>query len=261
MPERHNAPSRPFAGAREAAAHAARRAASAVARLVYPDLCLGCDRRVPERPEPAPAQAGGDALAGLPLCPTCLAGLPPAPPVTSGAIADALGSGAIVRAVALWAYDGSGTVRRVQHALKYGGQERLGRPLGHLIGMAWRRAGADEPGPDLVVPVPLGSVRLLERGYNQAAALAEGTAEALGAGFRTDRLVRTRSTRSQTSLTADQRRANVDGAFAVHAGAAVAGLHVLLVDDVLTTGATLVAAARPLADAGARVSVAAMAAV
>ena len=175
------------------------------------------------------------------------------------ALAGALASGALVRAVALWTYDGSGTVRRVQHALKYGGQERLGRPLGHLLGMAWARAGGEQV--DLVVPVPLGSVRLLERGYNQAASLAEGAAHALGARFRTDRLARTRSTRSQTSLSASQRLANVDGAFAVPAGAALAGLHVLLVDDVLTTGATLLAAARPLSDAGARVSVAAMAIV
>ena len=252
MPERHNAAPRPLADARDAARHAIRRAAAAVAGLVYPDLCLGCDRRLPERLE-------ADPLAGLPLCPTCLAGLPAAPPVEAPALAEALASGVIERAVALWAYDAGGTVRRVQHALKYGGQERLGSPVGHLIGQAWARTGGAPV--DVVVPVPLASVRLLERGYNQAAGLARGSAEALGAEARTDRLARTRPTRSQTALSADQRRANVDGAFSVPAGADLAGLHVLLVDDVLTTGATLVAAARPLVAAGACVSVAAMASV
>ena len=256
MPERHNATPRPLAEARDAARHAIRRAAAAVAGLVYPDLCLGCDRRLPERPEDA---GGADPLAGLPLCPTCLAALPAAPPVEAPALAEALAAGAIERAVALWAYDAGGTVRRVQHALKYGGQERLGAPVGHLIGQAWTRAGGAPV--DVVVPVPLASVRLLERGYNQAAGLARGAADALGSEARPDRLSRTRSTRSQTALSADQRRANVDGAFSVPPGADLVGLHVLLVDDVLTTGATLVAAARPLADAGARVSVAAMASV
>ncbi|HEX8387196.1 MAG TPA: phosphoribosyltransferase family protein [Rubricoccaceae bacterium] len=258
MPERHNPTPPPPADPRGAtgrayrgARRAVRDAASAVAGLVYPDLCLGCDRRVPGR-------ADEDPLAGLPLCPTCLAALPPAPPAGTGpALAGATASGTVAAAVALWAYDAGGTVRRVQHALKYGGHERIGRPLGHLVGAACARAGF---GPvDLVVPVPLASVRLLERGYNQSAALAAGVAGKLGAEWRTDRLVRTRSTRSQTALTAAERQANVDGAFAVPAPWTVDGRHVLLVDDVLTTGATLVAAARPLGEAGARVSVATLA--
>ena len=260
MPERLDPTPRPHAESRSTtraalrtAREALRGATVALSGLVYPDLCLGCDRRLPPRDE-------GDALAGLPLCPTCLAALPAAPPVhDAAALADARAAGTIDGAFALWAYDAGGTVRRVQHALKYGGHERLGRPLGHLVGAAWARAGAGTP--DVVLPVPLASLRLLERGYNQAAALAEGAAAALGTAFRTDRLVRSRSTRSQTSLSPAERRANVDGAFAVPAPWTVDGLHVLLVDDVLTTGATLVAAARPLAAAGARVSVATLAVV
>ncbi|HEX9953251.1 MAG TPA: phosphoribosyltransferase family protein [Rubricoccaceae bacterium] len=255
-PERHNRAARNAArGAALRARAAVHGAAAALAGLVYPSLCLGCDRRLPD----AAGGAAGDPLAGLPLCPTCLAALPAAPPLDVAALSDARAGGVVVGAVALWTYDAGGAVRRVQHALKYGGRERIGVPLGHLLASAVRRAGTARI--DLVVPVPLASVRLLERGYNQSAALAEGAAAALGAEYRPERLVRTRSTRTQTALTAAQRRANVDGAFAVPHPEALTGLHVLLVDDVLTTGATLIAAARPLAEAGATVTVAALAAV
>ncbi len=242
-PRRPNAARRAAGRAVQSARAAVHEAASALSGLVYPNLCLGCDRRLPDADGP---------LADLPLCPTCLAALPaaPAPDVQAGHIAGA---------VVLWTFDAGGTVRRVQHALKYGGRERLGWPLGHLLGT---RVARSESAPvDLVVPVPLAAVRLLERGYNQAGALAAGAAEALGAVCRPDFLARTRSTRSQTALSAEQRRQNVDGAFAAPFPESLAGAHVLLVDDVLTTGATLVAAAQPLAEAGATVTVAALAVV
>ena len=164
------------------------------------------------------------------------------------------------RAVALWGFDAGGTVQRVQHALKYRGRPSLGVPLGRLLGQAFAR---EVPGwrPDLVMPVPLSRLRELERGYNQSSGLASGAAEALGALTSGSVLVRTRPTQSQTTLALAQRWANVDGAFALapEASGGLAGRRVLLVDDVLTTGATLLAAARPLHDAGAEVGVIALA--
>ena len=161
--------------------------------------------------------------------------------------------------MALWGFDAGGTVQRVQHALKYRGRPSLGVPLGRLLGQAFERA-VPAWRPDVVVPIPLSRLRELERGYNQSSGLASGAAEALGAASGTV-LVRTRPTQSQTTLAFAQRWANVDGAFALapEAAGGLAGRRVLLVDDVLTTGATLLAATRPLRDAGAEVGVAALA--
>ena len=207
-----------------------------LAALAYPPLCLGCDGRVPR-----PADA---------LCNACLRGLPRA---DADAARRMLAGAPVEDVVALWAFDPGGTVRRVQHALKYGGRPSLGVGLGAALAAAVREAGAT---PDAVVPVPLSHVRQLERGYNQAEALAEGVARALDVPM-VRLLKRNRATRAQASLSASARRRNVDGAFELTPGAAAAG-RLLLVDDVLTTGATLAAAARPLTDAGAAVTVAAL---
>jgi ComF family protein len=103
---------------------------------------------------------------------------------------------------------------------------------------------------DLVVPVPLHHIRQRSRGFNQAADLARR----LDRPFRAA-LTRVRATPSQTDLPAARRHANVRDAFALRRGCDVRGLHVVVVDDVSTTGATLEACARVLMDAGtARVS-------
>ena len=110
------------------------------------------------------------------------------------------------------------------------------------------------------MPVPLARGRERERGFNQAALVAERLALALGVPLRARWLVRARATRPQTDLGAAERRANVRGAFA--ADTSVAGRHVVVVDDVLTTGATAAECARTLRAAGAaRVGVLAVARV
>ena len=98
-----------------------------------------------------------------------------------------------------------------------------------------------------LVPVPLGSRRLRRRGYNQSERIAEALSRSIGAPVR-DVLRRTRDTRSQTALTPEERAANVAGAFA--AAGTLTG-RCVLVDDVFTTGATLLAAAAALRAAGA----------
>lgn len=122
-----------------------------------------------------------------------------------------------------------------------------GRLMAEL--MAGALAGA--PRPDAVVPVPLHVRRIRQRGYDQALELARPLAAALDLPLRPDLLQRVRATRPQSELDAGQRRRNVARAFAVEKDASPPD-HVALVDDVMTTGATLHAAARALLEAGVR---------
>jgi ComF family protein len=103
---------------------------------------------------------------------------------------------------------------------------------------------------EALVPVPLSPARERERGFNQSALIAEHLARRLSVPVRPRWLVRTRSTRAQTELNAAERRANVRRAF--RAAPAVAGRHVVVIDDVLTTGATVDECSRALSEAGAR---------
>jgi len=144
---------------------------------------------------------------------------------------------------ARWLYDERAA--RVIHALKYGERTVLARWLGAEL------AQALPPGyrPDLVVDVPLHRTRRRERGYNQAALLADSLAGVIAAPRLVAALERVRPTRAQARLGPEARRRNLAGAFRVADPHALAGRSVLIVDDVLTTGATLESALGALADA------------
>lgn len=139
-----------------------------------------------------------------------------------------------------------GVLRVAIHQLKYRGSRHLAEPLGEL--MLETLATAAVPA-DVLVPVPLHASRLAERGYNQSALLADHVSQATGVPVVDGPLRRARPTEPQMALPAVQRRANVTGAFVVQ-GRELAGLRVLLVDDVCTTGSTLDACAAALRAAG-----------
>lgn len=119
--------------------------------------------------------------------------------------------------------------------------------------LAWPNDVVEERA--LLVPVPLAASRQRQRGYNQSECLARALAPLWKVPVRVDLLIRSRSTETQTRLTPDERVQNVHGAFlsAQAARSAVRGTHVVLVDDVVTTAATLNACAAVLHDAGARI--------
>jgi ComF family protein len=140
-----------------------------------------------------------------------------------------------------------GTLQAAIHRFKYSNVRPLAVPLGRLASeyLVQNRLPAK-----IIVPVPLHSRRLRDRGYNQSELLAEQIGSAMGMRVVADVLLRVRSTIPQVGLSADQRRKNVNGAFWC-ASTSLKGQDVLLVDDVCTTGATLEACSVALQETGA----------
>ncbi len=223
--------------------------------LVYPALCAACGARLDAGRRDPLCGACWTAIERVtpPLCDAC--GAPFAVAVAAcGACAEDRPPWEWARAAGAY----RGPLREALHALKFEGRRAVARPLGALLADA---AGLPPlAGFDALVPVPLVPARERERGFNQSALLCEPLAAATGLPVRVGWLRRVRATRAQSELDATARRTNVRGAF--RATAAVAGRAVLLVDDVLTTGATAAECTRALRAAGAaRVGVLAVARV
>jgi ComF family protein len=149
-----------------------------------------------------------------------------------------------------WCASFTGPARKALHALKYDGEQRLAGPLGELLAARWARAGV---AGDVLVPVPIHPDRRRERGFNQAALLARATGRNLRVPV-VEALMRGQATDAQFGLGRRARQENVGRAFVITrpGRAAVAGRWVVLIDDVVTTGATLAACAAALSAAGAR---------
>ena len=132
--------------------------------------------------------------------------------------------------------------KQLIHEVKYHSHRLLGRHLGRMLGM--RLAGRCEA--DCIVPVPLHPKRERARGFNQALEIARGVSEVTGMEVMEDVLVRVKDNVSQTGKNATERRENVAGIFEARNVARIRGRHVLLLDDVITTGATVGACLRVL---------------
>jgi ComF family protein len=224
------------------------RAARVALNAVLPPRCLGCGEPVADTGTLCAPCWSGLSFIAPPVCAAC--GYPFAFAEAAGALCGACARDRPVynRARAALVYDAAS--RGLILALKHGDRTDSAPSLARWIGGA-ARALLDEA--DLVAPVPLHRWRLLARRYNQSALLAHALARATGLPCVADLLVRWRRTPSQGGLTARQRRDNVRGAFAVNRArtAALAGKRVVLVDDVLTTGATAESCARALIQGGA----------
>lgn len=226
--------------------------ATAVLDLLYPALCPVCDHALGAGRRDPLCRECWNAIERIdpPFCATCGLPLPSfepaafAVPVRCHTCVTSPPPFDYVRAAGTYA----GPLRDALHALKFSGKRALAGPLSALV---LEQCGALlGPHVDALVPVPLAPARERERGFNQAALLAAHLAAASGLPSKPAWLSRSLGTRPQTELTAGERRTNVSGAFVT--SRRVSGTHVVLVDDIVTTGATVAECARTLRAEGAR---------
>jgi len=247
---------------------ALKRLLSCMGSALFPAKCLGCGRLFHhDAAWPAAADARGVDIAAevalyfcppcrrrwtavtSPLCPRCGLVFPSREGEDHLCGRCLKQTGGFTRARAAGIYDGS--LRTAVHALKFKGTVSLADPLGTLLFDTFRRFWAVGE-IDVVAPVPLHRQRFRQRGFNQAYLLMRKWALPGGTVVIRDLLLRTRATAPQTGLDRRRRRMNIRNAFGVKRPGQSTGKRVLLVDDVLTTGATADACAAALIRDGAR---------
>jgi ComF family protein len=207
--------------------------------FLFPPRCVGCGS---EGAFVCASCQGSLSRLASPICPTC------SKPLAEGDICPYCRRWKLEIDGIRSPFAFEGVVRKAVHHLKYGHFKALAAPLGQLLA---EYLEAEPVTADVLVPVPLHSRRLRERGYNQSALLAAEVGKLNSLPVVSDSLVRLRHTKAQVKTAdAEERQRNLAGAFGCR-DAKLAGKRVLLVDDVCTTGATLNSCAIALREAGA----------
>ena len=217
-------------------------------RLLFPRLCAACDR---------PLQRWDKTL-----CMRCMLELP----LTrfhedpENKLAQIFWGRVYLEQVVAWFYFRKGSrYQQVMHLFKYQDQPQIGVDLGKAFGYHLDRSEVFSS-PDVIVPVPLHPGKLRKRGYNQSERIARGLSQAMEKPVVSNNLVRSDQTSTQTTKSRFDRYLNVSGHFMVKDPLQLQNKHILLVDDIITTGATIEACAEQLLKIeGVRVSVAALA--
>lgn len=216
--------------------------------LLYPRICHACDK----------ALLGGEKV----VCTQCLHALPvtnfhlekgnPVEQIFYGRIP-------LENATSLLLFDKKGIVQKLIHNLKYRGHEEIGTFLGKWLGNELK-SQPEYSQITAVVPVPLHKTRLRKRGYNQVTKFGEELAKAMDIRYVDDVLVKISASRTQTLKKRFARWGSMDETFALQHHETLEGAHILLLDDLVTTGATLEACAQKLLQIpGLKISIATMA--
>ena len=202
--------------------------------LFFPKVCMGCKQVL--------------VLQENVLCVLCLHELP----YTNLHLNDSkvisnvfYGSVVLEHATALFYYPKKGVIRQLIHHLKYKNQEKISSYLGKWLGLELKDCGYYND-IDVVIPVPLHKKRMRQRGYNQVEGFAKELALSLNAEYNDITLLRNKNTSTQTVKNRLTRWNNVQTIFEVTDFETLRGKHILLVDDVITTGATIKACATEL---------------
>ena len=203
--------------------------------VIYPNLCVVCN--------------GHLLHAEIGFCVSCEQELPRSydelNPENNPLIRTFWGRIPVRSAGAAFVFSAAGSVHELVHNLKYNGRKDAGIAAGQLYGSVLRGISPFLTA-DMILPVPLHESKLASRGYNQAACFGRGLADAMGIPMYENVLMRVKATASQTRKNREQRWENVGEVFGVRIKKRVEGKHIILVDDVVTTGATIESCAAPL---------------
>ncbi len=202
--------------------------------LVYPDLCMFCHRDMP--------------MEGHPFCLRCKVYLPLTDHFDNSeneVLKHLWGRIIVQHAAALFYFDSRGRVKEMMHRLKYKGYRSIAIEVGKMAGSAYLTSNLFHK-PDVIIPVPQHKSRHRSRGYNQSAIFGEAVSEVIGVPMREDLLIKTSTTPSQTKKSRIERVENVLGTIEVVSINELVNQHVLIVDDVITTGATIESCAKAM---------------
>jgi len=225
-----------------------------LADIVYPKICLGCKQKLKA---PAPYDLiCGECWSKIkrnspPFCHSCGRHLDKKNLAKNICPACLRQKTHFDRAFSPCVYDG--IIKELIHEFKYRNKDHLGAPLSRLMIDFIREYNLPIDCLDFIMPVPLHKTRFREREFNQAQILAEAISKEFKKPSLTDVLLRHRHTRTQTDLKTQERLGNVKGSFSINRLEDITGRNILLVDDVLTTGATSSEAAGVLKEAGANI--------
>lgn len=195
--------------------------------LFYPELCLGCQKNDPEIEDT--------------FCLNCYADLPfthQADIVNNEFIRHFEGKIEIEHGAALFYFIKQGMIQEIIQQLKYLNKPHYGVKMGEILGKIISNSSSFKT-IDAIIPVPLHQKKQQERGYNQSDKFAEGLSNSMKIPFLKDNLIRVKYTSTQTKMNREERILNLNSAFKINNPEFLKGKHILLVDDVLTTGATL----------------------